>query len=149
MTTVERMGKWLWKSLICLGILHFYTWRSVELSKEWQLWIGWGNGDRENPQFVTVFYTSTHREEWKIESCGNPGFHGQYWTWLKFPTFLELTNSGVIMFISNNFPDCSTIMKAKDSAINIPISQQCFVKFVSNFGIIMFNLYLINTLDSN
>ena len=29
-----------------------------------------------------VFYTSTHKEVWKIESCRNPGFHGQYWTWL-------------------------------------------------------------------
>ena len=36
MTTVERMGKRSWKSLVFQGILHFYTWRSVEFNQSVQ-----------------------------------------------------------------------------------------------------------------
>ena len=87
MTTVEMTVKRSWKSLVCRGILHFYTERSVELSKDnrgkygemvvkipslsqyhcrllhiersEEPWKGCRKG-RENPQFVTVFYTSSH-----------------------------------------------------------------------------------------
>ena len=50
----------------------------------------------------------------------------------KFLSFLELTNSAAEVrdFISDNFPDRSTIMMAKNSDINIPLPQQCFVQFV-------------------
>ena len=77
------------------------------------------------------------------------------WTWnqnsLKFPAFLELTNSDVIKFyfqqFYDNFPDHSMIMKAKKVIFIIPISQQCCFQFVLNFGIYFF--HLINTLDSD
>ena len=74
----------------------------------------------------------------KVQTLDLSGFPVKFTMNLKakypfiFLSFLELTNSAaeVINFISDNFPDRSTIMMAKNSDINIPLPQQCFVQFV-------------------
>ena len=91
-------GKRSWKSLVCHSILHFYTWRSVELSKEWQLL----NGQEKVVEIPSLshYYILPHIKKCQIisncrhlgflhmEKCGiiwkcrNRGFHGQYWTFM-------------------------------------------------------------------
>jgi len=69
------------------------------------------------------------------------------WTWnqnsFKFPTFLELTNSDVTSFISDNYPTifltAPWLWKIKNSDFNIPISPQCFVQINWNFRICLFH----------
>ena len=56
----------------------------------------------------------------------------------KFPTFLELTNSDVISLFPTIFPTTLRLWRLENSDINIPISQECFVQFVWNFGIYLF-----------
>ena len=72
---------------------------------------------------------------------------------LKFPAFLELTNSDVIKFyfqqFYGNFPDHSTIMTTKKVIFIIPISQQCCIQFCFELRNIFIFFYLIKTSDSD
>ena len=60
------------------------------------------------------------------------------WTWneksFTFPAILELTNSEVTSFISDNyptiFPTALRLWRIKNSDFNIPLSPQWFVQFV-------------------
>ena len=64
----------------------------------------------------------------------------------QFQIFRISWASDAMSFISEIFSNRSTIMNSKkNSDVTIPISPQCLVQFVWNFG--MFILYYINTFD--